>query len=569
MTEREPACEEYDFIVVGSGAGALTAAIRAHGLGLSTLVIEKSEYFGGSSAMSGGGLWIPNNHDMPRAGVADTDAEAISYLKTITEGKVSDAKIRAYVTRGHEVIASLQQCGILKTSAIGNYPDYYPAVAGAKPGGRTMEALTFNALRLGKERHRLRPTQLLMLGVISGIASQASENIKGTRKGQWLFAKRLLLWALNIPARLISKQSLMLGLGQALVAPLRLALMKRNVPLWYNTAATKLVVENSRVTGIEVEQHGTRKILRARKGVLLAAGGFDHNEAMRQQHLPKPTSHLWSAGNVHNTGDAIVMGEQIGAKLAFMDEAWWTPTLQVPDYPVPWILLYEKNMPHGIYVDSSGKRFVNEAAPYTDVIQGMYRNHGTGHESVPCYMIFDAQYRQQSAIGKILPGKFMPDSKINPDYWGKILFKANTLDELARQIHIPAENLQRTITRFNQFAVTGIDEDFHRGENISDRFFSKSGYKNPNLGAVIKAPFYAAKVEAGDLGTKGGLDTNEHAQVLREDGTVIAGLYACGNCASPVMGNSYAGAGSTLGPAMVFGVIAAEIAANSHASPMQ
>jgi 3-oxosteroid 1-dehydrogenase len=563
MTNPAAADSEYDFIIVGSGAGALAAAIRAHDLGLKTLVIEKSEYYGGSSAMSGGGLWIPNNHDMARTGISDSDDEAITYLKHLTQGKVSDAKIRTYVTRARDIIGDFNNRGILKTRAIGNYPDYYPSVAGAKPGGRTMEALAFNALRLRSERTLLRPTHLLMMGVISGIASQASENIKGTLKGRWLFARRLLLWALNIPARLISRQSLMLGLGQALVAPLRAALLKRGVPLWLNTAATKLIFENNRVAGIEVEQHGTRKILRVRKGVLLAAGGFEHNDAMRARYLPQPSSRAWSAGNLHNTGDAIAMGKQIGAKLAFMDDAWWAPTLQAPGWPVAWILVYEKNMPHGIFVNSAGVRFVNETAPYIDVVHGMYRNDRDGAHSVPCWMIFDASYRLQNALGKIMPSVLHSDSRIAAAFWDKIIYKADTLDELARKIAVPTDTLQQTIARYNAMCETGIDTDFQRGSNRSDRFFGKPKYKNPTMGPIVKAPFYAARIEAGDIGTKGGLDTNEHAQVLRDDGSVIAGLFACGNCSSSVMGYSYAGAGATLGPAITFGVIAAETAAKN------
>ena len=551
---------QYDFIVVGSGAGALTAAIRAADLGLKTLIIEKSEYYGGSTAMSGGGLWIPNNHDMARVGVQDSDEDALAYLRAVTGGKVADAKIRTYVSRAKEVIGDLHRRGILKTRAIGNYPDYYPQQPGAKAGGRTMETLAFNALRLGPERHRLQPTQILMMGVISGIASQASQSIRGTLKGRLTLIKRLLFWALS-PARLISRQSLMLGLGQGLIGPLRLELLKRKVPLWLDTAAKQLVVENNRVTGIEVEQNGKRFNLYARCGVLLAAGGFDHNQTLREQYLPLPTSHHWSAGSLHNTGDAIVMGQQVGARLAFMDDAWWTPTMHVPDYPVAWILLYEKNMPHSMYIDSAGKRFMNESAPYPDVIRSMYRNHSASNTSVPCWMIFDASYRRQNALGKIMPSTMMKDERIPKEYWGTVLFKADTLETLAGQIGVPAQQLKDSVARYNHFSEIGVDEDFHRGENISDRFFSKIGYKNPNLGPIIKPPFYAARIEAGDLGTKGGLDTNEHAQVMREDGSVIPGLYACGNCSSPVMGYSYAGAGATLGPAMTFGYIAAETAA--------
>lgn len=556
--------DEFDFIVVGSGAGALAAAIRAQELGLKTLILEKSEYFGGSSAMSGGGLWIPNNHDMARVGIVDSEDDAIAYLKHITAGKVPDAKIRAYVRTAPKMIADFHRRGILRTQAIGNYCDYYPDAPGAKPGGRTMEALPFNSLRLGDERKHLRPTTLLLFNLISAIASDACHNVSGSLYGQWLAMKRVLLWALNIPARLISKESLMLGLGQTVVAPLRYQLKKHKVPLWLSSPAKQLIVENHRVVGVEVEQQGKRVMVRANCGVLMAAGGFDHNQQMREQYLPKPTSGKWSAGNLHNTGDAIVMGQQVGARLAFMDDAWWSPTLQAPGWPTAWILVYEKNMPHGIFVDSTGKRFVNESGPYIDVVSGMYRNHGPDKVSVPCWMIFDTNYRRQSALGKILPSRMQPDKKVDPAFWNDSLFKADSLAGLASKIGIPAHALQQTVTRYNSFCETGIDADFNRGGNISDRFYGKVKYNNPTMGPIIKAPFYAARIDAGDIGTKGGLDTNEHAQVLRDDGSVIAGLYACGNCASSVMGYSYAGAGATLGPAMTFGYIAAETAAREN-----
>ena len=439
---------------------------------------------------------------------------------------------------------------------------------GAKPGARTLEASRFSSLRLGWDLRQLRAphSACCTFGLLHMTAAEAYYTVQGDWRGHVAIFKSLFLYLLGLPLRLIAPRSTRLTLGNALVAPLRLALKKRGVPVWLNSPATELLVEEGRVVGAVVQRDGKPVQVRANKGVLLASGGFEHDPVLRQRYLPKPTDTRWSAANTHNTGDALKMAEPLKPALALMDEAWWSPGTVVPGSPQGHVLVFEKGMPHSCFVNSRGERFTNEAAPYIDVVNGMYANHIEGERTaVPCWMVFDARYRHKTAVaGAIYPGSIMPDSMIPQRYWNRLIYKAENLSALAHQIGVDAQNLQESVRRFNRFAETGVDEDFGRGSNACDRYYSNPACRpNPNLGALEVGPFYAVPVVAGDIGTKGGLLTNADAAVLREDGSAIAGLYACGNCSAAVMGRSYAGAGSTLGPAMTFAFIAAETAASA------
>ncbi len=559
---------EVDFLVVGTGAGGLTGAIRAHDLGLDTLVVEKSAYYGGTSAMSGGSIWIPNNHRMPGVGVQDSEEEALTYLKSITDGEVEESRLRMFIRKGAEMLRYLEERNDLVCDALPKYCDYYPNAPGAKPGARTLEAKRFLTLKLGLDLRQLRPPHpaCVTFGLLHMTAADAYHGVRGDWQMYVSMLKSVFLYVLGLPLRLIAPRSTRVTLGNALVAPLRLALKKRGVPLWLNSPARQLLVEEGRVVGALIERDGRPVAVRARKGVLLASGGFEHDPVLRQRYLPKPTHTNWSAANKHNTGDALKMSEALNPALALMDDAWWTPGTTVPGSPYGHALVFEKSMPHSLFVNSRGERFTNEAAPYIDVVNGMYANHIDGErQAVPCWMIFDASYRRKTAIaGAIYPATMMPDSVIPERYWNTLLYKGDTISALAHQIGVDAQNLQQSVMRFNRFAQTGVDEDFGRGSNASDRYYSDASCRpNPNLGALETGPFYAVPVVAGDIGTKGGLLTNADAQVLREDGSVIEGLYACGNCSAAVMGRSYAGAGSTLGPAMTFAFVAAETAAET------
>ncbi|MEM5774926.1 MAG: FAD-binding protein, partial [Anaerolineaceae bacterium] len=290
--------------------------------------------------------------------------------------------------------------------------------------------------------------------------------------------------------------------------------------------------------------------------VILAAGGFARNNEMRQRYHPHPITADWTVATPGDCGDAIRAGIKAGAATALMDDAWWGPCF-IDSKGVSQFMIWERSFPYSIIVDSAGKRFMNESASYVDCGHWQYeRNRQV--PAIPAYLITDAHHRRYYPLGVGLPG-------VTPKayYESGMLTRADTLEELAQKMGIDPQGLRDTVLRFNQHAVQGKDPDFQRGESAYDRIYSDPRIKpNPNLAPLTKAPFYAVRVWPGDLGTKGGLLTNEHAQVLRDDGSVIPGLYAAGNSSASIMGRTYPGPGSTIGPAMVFGMIAGRHAAN-------
>lgn len=559
MSEFDHSC---DFLVVGSGGGGMVAALRAHDLGLSTLVVEASDKFGGSTGMSGGALWVPNNPHMARAGVADTPEEALEYLRRVTREGGDDARTRAYVDHSAEMVRYLEAHTEVKLSACAQYTDYYPEYAGGKPGARTIEPVPYSARKLGVHADELRRSgQGLVLGRMGLTAVEAHTLVQFSLRSYLLMLWILLRYWLDLRARRKGRADNRLTLGTALVGRLRKSLLDRGVPLWLKTRAQELLVEDGRVVGAVVERDGKSLRIGARAGVLLASGGFERNLEMRQRHQRAPITASWTAGNPHNLGDGIRMGEAVGGGLGLMDEAWWTPVTMLPnDYA--WLLVVEKSMPGGILVNKSGKRFTNEAAPYGDVVHEIYRANEPDGSTIPCHLVFDARYRRSYPVGPLGPSKLQPDSAIGKRLRREFLHKATSLAELAARIGVDAAGLEQSVARFNEQARRGRDEDFGRGSSAYDRYYSDAKIgPNPSLAPIVEAPFYAIAVYPGDLGTKGGLLTDVHARVLREDRSVIAGLYATGNCTASVMGTSYPGAGGTIGPAMTFGYLAAVHAA--------
>jgi 3-oxosteroid 1-dehydrogenase len=340
--------------------------------------------------------------------------------------------------------------------------------------------------------------------------------------------------------------------GRALAARLRMALKDAGVPLWLKTTMTELVTdEDGRVTGIAATRDGETVRIRGRKGVLLATGGFDHNQEMRDKYLPKGGQEDFAMGARENTGDGIRAGEGLGAATDLMDDAWWMPAVRHPlGAVIP--LVSERAIPRQVIVSQDGKRFTNEAAPYVNFVHDQLEG---GH--VPAWFVMDAKSRARYPFAQILPGAPIPKAF----YDAGIAFKADSLEELAGKIDVPAAALTETVQTFNGYARAGKDPEFGRGDSAYDRYYGDPNLKNPNLDPLETAPYYAFRLEVGDLGTKGGLVSDEHARVLREDGTVIDGLYVTGNSSSSVMGNEYAGPGATIGPSMVFGYIAARHAA--------
>ncbi|MEJ6655049.1 MAG: FAD-dependent oxidoreductase [Pseudomonas sp.] len=564
----------FDVIVVGSGAGAMLSACRAVDHGLSVLVIEKADRYGGTSAISGGAIWIPNNDQMAAAGVEDSPEEALTYLKACTRDEVSESRLRAYLDNAPKLVRYLTKKTYARYVPNPYYADYYQHLPGAKPGARTMDIDQFDASDLGWQFSRLRDQSpsTLMLGRYAMTTPEAVQLMGRTPGWKWLAAKIILKYWCDVHWRLKTRRDRKLTFGNALVAALRRSMQDRDIPLWLNTAMQSLLLENGRVVGVKASREGHVINLRAKHGVILAAGGFERNQAMREKHLPGPTRAEWTAAPPINTGDAICAGMDIGAQTAMMNHAWFCPTLGVPGEEKQRGIFAERSMPGCMAVNAKGERFVNESAPYLDFVYAMYDSQNKSNDAVPCYLIFDSAFRRKYPMGPLMPGSVMPDRKLPQEWFGNFLWRADSLDELAGLINVDAEGLASSVVRMNSFARSGVDEDFGRGSSEFDRFYSDPSVKpNPNLALISEGPFYAVRFDAGDIGTKGGLLTDERARVVDEEGESIPGLYCIGNSSASVMGASYPGAGGTLGPAMTFGFIAADqiavTAAEQHKEP--
>ena len=562
MSVHDQSQTDWDVIVVGSGAGAMTSAAIAADRGLSVLVVEKSDKFGGTSAISGGGIWIPNNHYFAAKGGKDSYDKALQYIMTAGGGRADETKVRAYLDHAPAMIKYLEDKSRVRYAVAEKYPDYYQHVPGSLPGGRSLDPELFDTSVLGDELENLRrpsPSTLLM-GKISWTARDA--HIAMARESGWRFKIlwMMLRYKLDFKWRRKSKFDRRAGLGNSLVCALRASLLDRKVPLWLNTDFRDLVLDNGRVTGIKVVSKGRELTLNARRGVIIGAGGFEQNQALREKYLPQPTKTSWSAtppGN--NTGAALEAGMAAGAATDLLEWAWWSPTIPVVGEEKPRGIFAERAFPGSIVVNGLGKRFCNEAQGYLEFGDAMYKDReATGGKNVPAWCIFDAHFRFNYAMGPLMPGQIMPDSRLRKEWQNSVYWKADTLEELARQIDVDPAGLATTVKTVNEYARTGEDKDFGRGGNVFDRYYGDVNVKpNPCLAPIQKGPFYAMRMDAGDIGTKGGLLTDAHARVVRPDGSPIEGLYAIGNTSASVMGIAYPGAGATIGPAMTFGYIAA------------
>lgn len=549
----------YDVVVVGSGAGAMTAALRAHDLGLKVLVIEKSDRYGGTSAVSGGGIWIPNNHRVPELGGSDSDAEAVGYIKAVIGDPDNDGRIETYVAQAKEMVKYLERGTHARFEAQAQYADYYPEVEGGKPGYRSMDPLPFDARKLGEEFYRMREPSpgTLMFGRIAMTMKEA--RVLLCRGPGWFGLTNKIMWRYykDLGGRIKSKRDRFLSLGNALVGALRRSMMDREIPLWLSSPMSSLIEDQGRVIGVEVTKGGRSVRIKAERGVILGAGGFERNQMMREKYHPKPSNSAWSAAPPTNTGDAILAGQELGAATALMEHSWWAPTTRVEGEEKQRALFVERALPGCIMVNQAGKRFVNEAAPYNDIGYAMYEAHSDQVSAVPCWMVFDAEFRRKYPVGALLPGYAQPDWSI-PRHLKSSFQKADSLTELAGKIGVDRAGLEETVRTFNQYARAGKDPEFGKGDSLFDRYYGDPNVKpNPCLGPLEKGPYYAVRVDAGDIGTKGGLLTDVHARVLNGESEVIPGLYAIGNTAASVMAQTYPGAGSTIGPAMTFGYLAA------------
>ncbi|MEV0057491.1 FAD-binding protein [Saccharopolyspora shandongensis] len=539
---------EFDFVVIGSGGGGMTAALTATEAGLSTVVVEKAGKYGGSTGMSGGGIWIPNNPVLRAKGHDDSRESIRRYLDLLTEGKVPAARLDAYVDHGPAAMELLCRSRWMRFYWTKGYADYHPEYEGGRPMGRSVEPLPFDTRKLGADEKFQRPNSMKgPLGLwVTGKDYHDLAMVKRSWRGRW--ASVIAAW--RVSSNVVRRRHMSTG-GRALVARMRMALKDAGIPLWLRAPMTDLVVEDGRVAGVVVRRDDEQQRIRARRGVLLATGGFDHNGEMRAEYLPEGGQENHSLGAVENVGDGIEAGRKLGAALDFMDDAWWMPSVEHPSgATIP--LVSERAIPGQIIVSADGKRFTNESAPYTNFVHAQLAG-----KHRPIWFIMDARARARYPFAQILPGMPFPQSF----YDAGIVHRAGTIAELAERIDVPADALQQTVERFNGFARAGKDADYGRGDSAYDRYYGDPTLNNPNLDVIDKAPFYAVRIEAGDLGTKGGLVTDELGRVLRADDSTIEGLYATGNTTASVMANEYAGPGATIGPSIVFGYIAAKHAA--------
>ncbi|MEH6607555.1 MAG: FAD-dependent oxidoreductase [Pseudomonadales bacterium] len=551
-----------DVVVVGSGNGGLTAALSCYESGTEdVLVLEKHHQFGGTSALSGGGIWIPNNHYAIAAGANDSPEEAREYLRqTIPEGLVPDDLLDTYLREAPNMLRFLHDNTQVRYQSLAEYPDYYSHLPGAKEGHRSLEPQVLNISDLGDEWKNLHPAHIMMyvFGKFT-ITQKETWLIVGKNPG-WkrLILKRFASWFFDFGWRLKSPHSRRIVNGQAGVARLILSMQDRDLPLWRNCALQELITDSdNRVIGLIANHEGKILRIHARKGVILAAGGFEHNQTMREQYLPPPTNREWSSGIETNTGDAIRAAQAIGAQTQQMSGAWWCTTISFPGEIQPRLSITDKSLPGNCVVNKNGMRIGNESQNYMAYQQAWLASHSEDAPAVPAWMVFDANYRSKYKLGPMMDGKLRPDHTL-PREWldSGFLTISNTVEELAEKTGIDAIGLKSTLDAMNGYAETGKDLDFRRGDSAYDRYYGDSAVQpNPCLAPINKPPFYAVRVQPGDFGTQGGLQLNRHAQVLNHEQEPIPGLYATGNCTAAIL-PTYPGPGSTLGPAMAFGYLA-------------
>ena len=553
---------EVDVLVVGTGNGGLTAAVCNWEMGSKdVLIIEKQDKVGGTSAMSGGGIWIPNSHYAQEAGADDSLDDAKRYLMNTLFGEdVPEDMIDTYLEKSPEMLKFLHDRTDVRYESLAEYPDYYTNMEGARAGHRSLEPSPIMASELGDNWKNMTWTHFMMRMFNRIHFTQVEAHLLMVQLPGWKKLLGRLMWDYirDIPWRLKTPISRRLACGSAGVARLYLSVLKRQIPIEFNTQMVELIADGDAVLGAVVESNGQRQRIRASKGVVLASGGFEKNQELREQYLPAPTNTAWSAGNPGNEGDALLAGLSLGAKTRLMKDAWWTTTLCVPDEPSPRLAIMEKSFPGSCVVNRDGKRFANESQNYMAFQKDLFKTHTDEHPNAPAWHVFDATFRENFMVGPLMTKAMKPDFQI-PKKWFDTGFvaKANSIRELADALAINADGLEETIANMNHYAQTGTDEEFGRGDSAYDRYYADPAIKpNPCLAPIVKAPFYAMRIEAGDFGTLGGLDTDTSARVKKADGGVFEGLFAVGNCSAAIL-PTYPGPGATLGPAMTMAYQAA------------
>ena len=535
--------ETFDVVVLGTGAAGLTAAVTAAEGGARVAVIEKADQVGGTSAWSGGHVWIPCNPHMTAAGATDSPEQALTYIMSLSRGMIDERLIRAYIAAGPEMVGFLDARAGTEFYAVKDFPDYHPEHPGGLPrGGRTIECPLFPYDELGEWSDRVSPSPYFPNQHITMSETPLGRAVPAIPSKE------------EIARRQVRDER---GLGQALVGRLLKACLDRGIEPLVSARARRLRVEDGAVTGVVVETADGTVEIGARRGVILATGGFEWNEEYKRAFLRGPLTHPVSTPT--NTGDGLYMAMKAGAMLGNMREAWWIPVAELPpgvNRMNRLLLSSDRSRPRSIMINREGRRFSNESANY-NAFGGAFHQEDVArfeYANLPCWLIVDHEYlRRYGILGT-------PASETGPDW----ITSGATLRELAERLGVPADNLEATVDRWNKQVAEGHDPDFHRGESAHDRWWGDPACKGTvgaSLGPLDEGPFYAVPVKSGALGTKGGPSVDTDARVIDLDGNPIPGLYAAGNVMASPFGMTYGGAGGTLGPAMVFGFLAGRHAA--------
>ncbi len=537
--------KEFDIVVLGAGASGMMAALSAHENGSSVGIFEKQSLIGGTAGISGGIIWAPMNSHMKKAGIDDDRSKSIEYFMSLSQGDINQPLLEAFIDNCGEALDFLEEKTDAKFSILDGYPDYYLDRPGAlKGGGRALDNHLFDFSILGdwasKVRNNGMPLPLTLAETpLGGGTGVIPDDIMSER---------------------LAKDSR--GFGQALVGALLKGCLDRGIEPYLDTKAKKLIKNDERITGIEIEKNGQTETIIARRGVIIATGGFEWNKDFVTTFLRGPLRA--PASPPGNDGDGLLMAQEAGASLGNMTSAWWSPVLSIPGDNWPEggqkssPILIERTLPHSLMVNKSGKRFCNEATNYSALAGAFhfFDPNKYGYPNLPAWIVFDSTYRDKYPFANIMPGSENPS-------WMKT---SPTLDGLANELDIDSENLVSTIQNFNSFVEEGDDKEFFRGKSDYDSFYgdrSQSGVYS-TLGKLEKAPFFAVEINIGALGTNGGARTDEYGRVISASGNIIEGLYTVGNAMAGSTGSVYAGAGGTLGPALTYGYLAGQHAAGNN-----
>lgn len=553
--------ESFDLVVLGAGAGGLTAATVAARHGLATLLVEKSSLVGGTTAVSGGMIWVPDNHLMRHAGFADSREAARSYLAATVSEATARAGLESYLDAAPEAIRWLCEHTEVELQPVVRYPDYYPDLPGATLGGRVLEPVPFDASRLGEAFSWLRPPLpefTILGGMMVARADIAHFRRFATSPASAARVVRLVLRHLR--ERLSHPRGTSLVLGNALVGRLLLSARSAGVDIRRSTNVRSLAFENGRCSGVQLAGAGTGRTIHARRGVVLATGGFSHDPQLRRRLMPSVADEVSATVGVAG-GGGLMLAEAAGAAVAagFADPALWVPVSRYTAsdghaviYPHT---VTDRSKPGVIAVDMSGRRFVNEAVSYHEFVRAMLRSPNGSARRV--HLICDSRAIWRYGFGAITPFTLRLEPYVKAGY----LKRAEDLGQLARQIGVDEATLEDTVMRFNEGAARGEDPEYGRGRDAYQRHLGDADQKpNPCVAPIVKSPFYAIELRPGDLGTAVGIRTDADARVLSPGGSALPGLYAVGNDAASIMHGNYPGPGITLGPALTYGYRAARAA---------